>query len=96
MSGLLGADMDACEGLGLFRYKEGQTFRYHHDQPKAVPRGTPGGARVAAAYVFLSDVAAGGEFTFPKLNVSVPPKAGRALLVSPILQHKRCKLAAQP
>lgn len=81
MRNLLGVPLENCEGLGLFRYRPGETFRYHHDQPKRVAADAPGGPRVWAAYVFLSEVEAGGEFAFPSLNLSIAPKSGRALMV---------------
>ena len=80
MRELLHVPLESTEGLGLFRYGPGHTFRYHHDQEKAVPRDSPGGPRVWASYVFLSDVEAGGDFKLPLLNVSISPKAGRALM----------------
>ena len=81
MQDLLGVPLENCEGLGIFRYGRGHTFRYHHDQSKRVPSDSLGGPRVWASYVFLSEVEAGGEFTFPPLNLSIAPKLGRALMV---------------
>ena len=80
MRDLLHVPLENCEGMGIFRYGPGHTFRRHHDQPKPVPIGKPGGPRVWAAYIFLSEVDSGGAFVLPSLNLSVMPKAGRALM----------------
>ena len=80
MRELLHVPLESTESLGLFRYEPGHTFRYHHDQVKAVVRDSPGGPRVWASYVFLSEVETGGEFRLPLLNISISPKPGRALM----------------
>ena len=51
---------------------------------------------------YLSDVDEGGETTFPALNLTVAPKAGRALLwantldATPLLKDNRTRHAALP
>lgn len=70
-----------CEPLRFFRYEQGETFQPHHDAAgQLIEPDTPGGPRVWSLYVFLNDVERGGEFRFPQLNISVAPKAGRAVL----------------
>ena len=70
-----------CEPLRFFRYDEGETFTLHHDAAGQddIPEDTPGGPRVWTLYVFLAAAASGGSFDFPRLNISVAAKPGRAV-----------------
>jgi prolyl 4-hydroxylase len=63
----------------MLRYTPGQYYKPHHDY---IPqhRQYPFGPRVYTFFLYLSDVESGGETRFPKLNISVQPKKGRALL----------------
>ena len=82
MLDVIGVPAANCEPLRFFRYRPGETFRLHHDaagQGGLLP-GSPGGPRVWTLYTFLQAPDAGGEFRFPALNLSIPPKAGRAIL----------------
>ena len=78
---VLGVPRENCEPLRFFRYSTGETFAPHHDADgQIIPRHTPGGPRVWSLYVFLAAPDGGGAFSFPRLNLSVPPKPGRAVL----------------
>ena len=79
-----------CEPLRFFRYAEGESFGLHHDASgQAVPRDSPGGPRVWTLYVFLRAPEEGGEFSMPALNLSITPKAGRAVMCV----HRPCHTA---
>ena len=71
-----------CEPLRFFRYFEGETFGLHHDaEGQIFEADTVGGPRVWTLYVFLSEPeGGGGHFNLPRLNVSIAPKVGRAVL----------------
>lgn len=71
-----------CEPLRFFRYFEGEVFGLHHDaEGQVFEADTVGGPRVWTLYVFLSEPeGGGGHFNLPRLNVSIPPKVGRAVL----------------
>ena len=75
-----------CEPLRFFQYDEGETFTLHHDAAGQhdIAVDTPGGPRVWTLYVFLSAAASGGSFDFPRLNVSIAAKPGRAVCLAEI------------
>jgi prolyl 4-hydroxylase len=68
-----------CEFLQLLRYDVGQYYKLHNDY---IPheRDLLGGVRILTFYIYLSDVEQGGETSFPRLNITVHPKRGRAIL----------------
>ncbi|KAL1503099.1 hypothetical protein AB1Y20_011162 [Prymnesium parvum] len=66
------------EHLQLLRYEEGQFYLLHHDQNSPVD--SAAGPRVFTFFLYLSSVAKGGETVFPRLNLTVHPRAGRALV----------------
>mmetsp|Transcript_40050 Transcript_40050/g.106012 ORF Transcript_40050/g.106012 Transcript_40050/m.106012 type:complete len:318 (+) Transcript_40050:99-1052(+) len=72
-----------CEHLQVLRYEVGQFYRVHHDQSS--PSRALEGPRVYTFYLYLSDVAAGGGTRFPELNITVQPRAGRAVLWPSVL-----------
>lgn len=51
----------------------------HHDYGRE-DVGLACGPRILTFFLYLSDVEEGGETAFPKLNISVRPKKGTALL----------------
>ncbi len=79
-----GSPLAACEPLALLRYQPGEEYRPHRDYLPparlAMADGQIGGQRLYTAFVYLSDVEAGGETDFPELGVRISPKAGRAVL----------------
>ena len=80
---------------------QGQFYRTHHDYiPHQKDRQC--GPRILTFFLYLSDVEAGGGTDFPKLNITVMPKKGRALLwpsvlnSSPLMPDDRMKHQALP
>jgi len=78
LSELLMVHPDYFEALQLLRYRPGQYYRTHHDASSQ-------GSRVYTAFLYLSDVAEGGETHFPRLNISVRPSRGSMLLWPSVL-----------
>eukprot|EP00525_Craspedostauros_australis_P011274 CAMPEP_0198132964 /NCGR_PEP_ID=MMETSP1442-20131203/59318_1 /TAXON_ID= /ORGANISM="Craspedostauros australis, Strain CCMP3328" /LENGTH=463 /DNA_ID=CAMNT_0043794067 /DNA_START=427 /DNA_END=1819 /DNA_ORIENTATION=+ len=67
------------ENLQLLQYEKNQFYNTHTDYiDYQVKR--PTGVRVLTFYMYLNDVEEGGGTRFPKLNVTVTPKLGRAAL----------------
>jgi prolyl 4-hydroxylase len=74
------------EYLQLLRYEEGQFYTTHNDYiPYQIER--PQGVRILTFYFYLNDMEekAGGGTHFPKLNLTVTPKKGRAVLWPSVL-----------
>ena len=67
----------------MVRYEPGQFYKQHHDQNTAL--WTPQGPRVLTFFMYLNEVEAGGHTHFPRLNVSVKPRRGAALLWPSVL-----------
>ncbi|KAL3912139.1 MAG: hypothetical protein SGPRY_008440, partial [Prymnesium sp.] len=63
-------------GMQLLRYEEGQYYTEHHDQ--IAPRHSAWGPRIYTFFIYLSDE--GGATRFTKLNLSVTPAKGSAIL----------------
>jgi prolyl 4-hydroxylase len=73
------------EGTQILRYRIGEEYKPHYDffppdKPGSAKALAHGGQRWATILMYLSDVEAGGETIFPKLELAVPPKRGCALL----------------
>ena len=71
------------EHLQLLRYHEGQYYKEHHDQIS--PPESAWGPRLYTFFMYLSDVVEGGETNFTKLNISVAPRKGAAILWPSVL-----------
>jgi prolyl 4-hydroxylase len=69
------------EGVQVVRYLHGETFADHQDWflPNASDADPRAGQRVLSVLVYLSDAFSGGETTFPRLNLTILPKIGRAV-----------------
>jgi len=67
-----------AEHLQVLRYEPGQFYKEHHDQNS--PRYSAWGPRLYTFFMYLNDVEAGGETRFTKLNISVVPRKGSAIL----------------
>lgn len=87
--------------MQFVRYDPGQYYRTHHDYLGGSDAYLAG-PRTLTLFVYLTDVAAGGETAFPALNLTVVPRAGRALLWTstlddePLVKDVRTKHAALP
>ena len=57
-----------AEHLQLLKYERGQFYRKHHDQNS--PRTSAWGPRLYTWFMYLNDVADGGETRFTILNIS--------------------------
>lgn len=79
VAGILGLPRDNQEPAQVLRYRKGEAYQRHHDLLLTQGR-QPCGVRVATFFMYLSDVAMGGETVFPHLGLTVAPKMGRALL----------------
>jgi prolyl 4-hydroxylase len=81
---LLDVPFTHAEPLSLLRYQPGQEYRPHRDyltpSSLATPEGQRVGQRTHTVFVYLSDVAGGGETDFPELDVRVTPRLGRAVM----------------
>ena len=85
----------------FLRYDPGQYYRTHHDYLGG-SENMLAGPRTLTLLAYLSDVEEGGETVFPALNLSVAPRAGRAVLFSntldaePLQKDVRTRHAALP
>ncbi|GKY90422.1 hypothetical protein MPSEU_000016000 [Mayamaea pseudoterrestris] len=74
------------EPLQQLFYEEGQFYRTHNDFIEyQVDR--EGGPRILTFFLYLNDVEEGGETQFPRINISVKPKLGRAVLWPSVYNH---------
>ena len=67
----------------MLRYETGQFYKVHHDQNS--PRTSAWGPRIYTFFMYLNEVEAGGHTHFPRLNISVKPRRGAALLWPSVL-----------
>jgi prolyl 4-hydroxylase len=67
------------ESFQVLRYEKTQKYDVHHDG-SANDFHMAAGPRVLTFFMYLSDVEEGGETHFPKLNITVRPEKGSALL----------------
>ncbi|KAL9179325.1 hypothetical protein ACHAXT_008615 [Thalassiosira profunda] len=81
MARVTGISADNSEDLQI---EPGQFYRQHHDYIEH-QRDRRCGPRVLTFFLYLSDVEAGGATNFPKLDIAVQPKVGRALLWPSVL-----------
>ncbi len=72
------------EGLQILNYKVGAEYRPHFDYFSEDESGSKhhlgkGGQRVSTLVVYLCNVEAGGETTFPAIGLTIKPKIGSAV-----------------
>jgi prolyl 4-hydroxylase len=67
------------EAFQLLRYGKGQFYLEHHDYIKE-DYDRVQGVRILTVYLYLNNVQDGGGTNFPRLNVTVHPLQGRALI----------------
>jgi prolyl 4-hydroxylase len=78
MSKVMQIPANNSEDFQLLKYEVGQFYKTHHDFiPHQVERQC--GPRILTFFLYLSD-AGGGGTNFPKLDMTIEPKQGRALL----------------
>lgn len=71
--------VDNSEFLQLLEYEPGQYYKQHHDYIEH-HNDMPCGVRILTFFLYLNDVEDGGGTHFPKLNITVIPKKGSAIL----------------
>jgi prolyl 4-hydroxylase len=106
ISELTGWPVERGEDLQIANYQIGADFIAHHDYfstgvGDAVVHLANGGQRVATLIVYLNEVDDGGETIFPKVGLTVTPKAGNAVYftncdaecqVDPLTLHEGAKV----
>ena len=68
-----------AEYLQMLQYEPDQYYRQHHDYI-AHHRGLPCGVRILTLFIYLNDVEEGGGTRFNKLDITVQPRKGNAVL----------------
>ena len=76
---VLGIPSQNSEDLQILKYEKGQFYETHHDYILH-QRDRQCGPRILTLFLYLSDVEAGGGTRFPRMDLTILPKAGRALL----------------
>eukprot|EP00980_Cylindrotheca_fusiformis_P010143 scaffold2253_cov119-Cylindrotheca_fusiformis.AAC.18 len=79
LSNVTGINENNSEYLQLLQYQPGQYYTVHHDYLKNELKRQQGN-RILTVYMYLNDVEEGGGTNFNRLNMTVMPKKGRALL----------------
>ena len=74
LAAITATDIAQGEALTILRYRPGQQFRPHFD---AI--GNARNQRTKTVLIYLNDGFSGGETQFPKLGVTIRPKAGDAI-----------------
>ena len=72
------------ENFQVLRYKPGQFYRTHHDMSEGDNQ-LACGPRILTFFLYLSDVEEGGGTNFPRLDLTVQPKRGSAVLWPSVL-----------
>jgi prolyl 4-hydroxylase len=78
------------ENFQVLRYRPGQFYRVHHDM-SAADNAIPCGPRILTFFLYLSDVEEGGGTNFPRLDLTVQPKRGSAVLWPSVMDHDPTK-----
>ena len=81
---ITGVPTERGEPLQVMRYGVGAEYQphydyFHLDQPGQAVLLTTGGQRVSSLVIYLADVEAGGETTFPRSGLSISPRKGSAV-----------------
>jgi prolyl 4-hydroxylase len=76
------------EPAQVTHYKFGQLYAAHYDafdvtNAPGLECAAQGGQRVATVLIYLNDVSSGGGTYFPKLDLRVQPKLGKAVIFFP-------------
>ena len=75
---LTGVPKPNAEFFQVLRYEPGQFYKVHHDQN--AHHESLMGVRLFTFFIYLRSPKHGGATHFPRLNITIPPKAGSALL----------------
>jgi hypothetical protein len=80
-----GVDVNHAEAFAMLRYQPGQEYKAHFDfiDPSSGDAGQDvrhNGQRKTTIFSYLQSVGAGGETEFPRLDVQVSPRQGRAVM----------------
>src|SRR5690606_22576065 len=78
ISELLQIPVRFFEGLQILHYELGQQFAAHFDYFGANHPSSENN-RICTLIMYLNDVEAGGETSFPELNLSITPRKGNAV-----------------
>ena len=84
---------NAHEELQILRYQLGQKYDAHNDYFDPALYGPQANNRAATAYLYLSDVAAGGETHFPRAGGRPPPMEYRSCDTGLSVRPKKRALA---
>ena len=76
---LTGIPRNNSEALQLLQYGPNQFYRTHHDYLEHHLE-RPQSVRIVTIFLYLNDVKVGGQTNFPRLNLTVSPKRGRAVM----------------
>jgi prolyl 4-hydroxylase len=87
MEALTGIPMSNSESIQLLRYETGQYYKVHHDYLEDEYDRIQG-VRILTIFLYLNTISHGGGTNFPKLDLTVTPKVGRAV-VWPSVLNKR-------
>mmetsp|Transcript_29549 Transcript_29549/g.44770 ORF Transcript_29549/g.44770 Transcript_29549/m.44770 type:complete len:270 (-) Transcript_29549:30-839(-) len=74
------------ESLQLLKYEEGQFYKSHHDFIDK-HKNQVHGPRILTFFIYFNEVEEGGGTNFPKLDITVEPKAGRVLIWPSVLDE---------
>ncbi|KAL1528796.1 hypothetical protein AB1Y20_010121 [Prymnesium parvum] len=85
ISALMDVPWQNSEHLQLLKYEVGQFYTEHHDQIS--PRHSAWGPRLYTFFMYLSDVEEGGETRFTRLNLTVSPSKGSAIVWPSVFSH---------
>uniref|UniRef100_A0A7S4EGS1 Fe2OG dioxygenase domain-containing protein n=1 Tax=Pseudo-nitzschia australis TaxID=44445 RepID=A0A7S4EGS1_9STRA len=84
---LVQIDSEHSETLQLLHYDVGQYYAEHHDYYSIAnpDEWNQDGGRILTVFLYLNDVEGGGETIFPRLNLTVTPQKGRAIVWPSVL-----------
>jgi hypothetical protein len=83
---LTGVSKENAEFFQVLRYEPGQFYKTHHDQnthPDSLS-----GVRLFTFFIYLQAPESGGQTRFPKLNITIEPVSGSALLWPNVLDNQ--------
>lgn len=91
MSEVVGVPQGNFEDPQVLRYQKGEYYQAHHDSTE-VDLQMVAGYRIYTMFLYFDDVESGGETSFPKLNLTVAPARGKALLWPSVMNDDPSKM----